>query len=384
MLDALQPPFAASACHVASLPSGDLSVRVDRTEMPLEAMCGFAARRNPKRGFLFVSRVLGRHLPVRPSTMRATYRTLAAGLPRDLPGPVLFVGMAETAVCLGTGVFDEWTRLTGRTDAVFSHTTRYAMDEAPAFVFREEHSHATGHIVHMPRDPADAAAMRDARTLVLVDDEASTGRTFGNFVRAARGFCTRIEQVACAVLTDWSAGRARRAAEEGAGVPVVSTAILHGEYSFAPRPCEPVVMPDLEGNGRSRSGMLGLNHGRFGIRRDPVRPAPVADALDVAPGTRTLVLGSGEFVWAPFRLAEELEARGVDAWVQATTRSPIMVGNDVGSALTFRDSYGDGIENYLYNALDRGYERVLLCQETPRGTEDPTLVAALRADAVCF
>jgi len=368
-----------------ALPSGRLYVRVSRSGLPLGEACGFAARRNPRRGFLFVSRLLGRHIPVRPSTMRATYRDLAARVAADLPGPVLFVGMAETAVCLGTGVFDEWTRRTGRGDALFVHTTRYALDEAPAFEFVEEHSHATGHKVHVPADPEDAALMRAARSLVLVDDEASTGRTFGNFVRAAGAFCGAVERVACVVLTDWSAGRAAEAASAAAGVQVDVASVLEGEYRFVPDPAAPAAaMPHLEGDGRSRSGMLALNHGRRGVRRDPFDPVPAADRLAPRAGERTLVLGSGEFVWAPFRLAEELEARGADVWCQATTRSPVMVGHAVASALVFRDNYGDGIENYLYNAADRGYARVLLCQETPPGSEDASLVAALSAEVVCL
>lgn len=371
--------------HVATLPSGALEVTVGRSPIPLIEMCGFAARRNPKRGFLFVSKVLGRHIPVRPSVMRETYRQLAARIAADLPGPVLFVGMAETAVCLGTGVFDEWVRRTGREDALFVHTSRYMLDEDPAFVFREEHSHATGHIVHVPASSDDVELMRAARTLVLVDDEASTGKTFGNFVNAAIDFCGSIERLVCAVLTDWSGGRAQRTACETTGLHVDVASILEGGYRFAPDPNAPAVaMPDLESNDQSRSGMLKANYGRLGIRRDPCCPSAMADMLAVGEDEKVLVLGTGEFVWAPFRLAEELEKRGLDIWCQATTRSPIMVGNAIANALTFRDNYGDGIENYLYNALDRGYHRVVLCQETPPGTADPDLVAALAAEIMYF
>lgn len=368
-----------------SLPAGELEITVHRSCEPLEELCGFAARRNPKRGFLFVSKVLGRHIPVKPSVMRRTYRDLAAMVPDDLPGPVLFVGMAETAICLGTGVFDEWVRRTGRQDALFVHTTRYGFDIAPAFTFREEHSHATGHNICLPADPRDADLMRYARTLVLVDDEASTGKTFGNFASASGSFCGDIEQLVCVVLTDWSGGRAKRAAAMAAGVPVDLVSLLEGEYRFERNPDAPAAcMPNLEGDGRSRSALLRANYGRFGIRADPCSPAQMAGDLGLRAGEKALVLGTGEFVWAPFRLAETLEAHGVDAWCQATTRSPIMVGKAIGSALTFQDNYGDGIQNYLYNAIGRGYDRVVLCLETPAHMADPELVAALSADIVCF
>jgi hypothetical protein len=59
---------------------------------------GFAERINPKRAFLFVSKVLGRHIPVSPHIMRHAFTDLAELVPDDLPEPVLVI--AETAVGL--------------------------------------------------------------------------------------------------------------------------------------------------------------------------------------------------------------------------------------------------------------------------------------------
>ncbi len=70
-------------------------------DVSLDDLFDIAERRNPKRAFLFVSKVLGRHIPVPPSVMRQAYRQLASQFPATLTGPVLFIGMAETAVGLG-------------------------------------------------------------------------------------------------------------------------------------------------------------------------------------------------------------------------------------------------------------------------------------------
>ncbi|TXR27968.1 phosphoribosyltransferase, partial [Ectopseudomonas mendocina] len=51
----------------AQLKRGLLEVKVDDAVLPPANLFGFAERRNPKRAFLFVSKVLGRHIPVRPS-----------------------------------------------------------------------------------------------------------------------------------------------------------------------------------------------------------------------------------------------------------------------------------------------------------------------------
>jgi len=50
---------------VARLPTGSLEFIGDpANEFPLTDLCGFGARRNPKRGFVLVSKVLGKHWSV--------------------------------------------------------------------------------------------------------------------------------------------------------------------------------------------------------------------------------------------------------------------------------------------------------------------------------
>ena len=41
--------------HEVLLPNGRLQVEVDRADWSLQRLCGFAARHNPRRGYLFVS-----------------------------------------------------------------------------------------------------------------------------------------------------------------------------------------------------------------------------------------------------------------------------------------------------------------------------------------
>jgi hypothetical protein len=92
-------------------------------EMSLNDLFDIAERHNPKRAFLFVSKVLGRYIPVPPSTMRQAYQRLARQFPESVPGPVLFIGMAETAVGLGAGVFDELRHQYA--DSVYLTSTRH-------------------------------------------------------------------------------------------------------------------------------------------------------------------------------------------------------------------------------------------------------------------
>lgn len=367
-----EPPHLMHS--TVELATGVLRIRVDRADLPLAELCDFATRMNPRRGFLFVSKVLGRHLPARPSVMRDSQRRLAARLPASLPGPVVIIGLAETAVALGQGVHAEFVARTGRDDVLYLQTTRYALDRAPAMTFEEEHSHAPRHLLHQPAAPADRALLRSARSLVIVDDEASTGRTLVNVARAFARIAPGLERSAAVVLTDWRP-------EPDAEVEVLS--LLRGSYEFSPRAdAPPVEMPRVAGDGRPRTSLLPRNYGRLGLRRPPVVPPELVRGLDVAPGARVLVLGTGEFCYLPMLIAEALEQAGADVRCQSTTRSPARLGHAIGSAMTFLDNYGDGIPNFLYNVRPLDYERVIVVYETPRDTVQAGLIDTLRATPV--
>ncbi|MFT6876207.1 MAG: hypothetical protein ACJAZF_002324, partial [Granulosicoccus sp.] len=61
-----------------------------------------AERINPKRAFLFVSTILGLHIPVDPVEHRAALSKMAEGVSAHLlKGPVFVMGFAETAVGVG-------------------------------------------------------------------------------------------------------------------------------------------------------------------------------------------------------------------------------------------------------------------------------------------
>ena len=76
------------------------------------------------------------------------------------------------------------------------------------------------------------------------------------------------------------------------------------------------------------------------------------------------MLGTGEFSHAPFRLALHLEQEGHNVHYQSTTRSPILLGEDIASVLEFVDNYHDDMPNYVYNFADKRYDRVLIGYET--------------------
>jgi orotate phosphoribosyltransferase len=354
--------------HIA-LATGTLSVTVHEAGWPLDELCGFAARNNPKRGFLVVSKMLGRHWPARPSAIRATAAALAARIPADLPGPVLVVGLAETAICLGQTVHEELRVLTGRDDFLFIHSTRQQIDHPLLCRFEEAHSHATAHLIYWPALPG----FTPPRSLVLVDDEVSTGATFRRAAAALTSSWPGIETICLATLTDWS--------EDGWQArmprPAISVSLLRGrlDWRAAPVDATPVAAP----------GALGLlpvaaqNFGRLGLQ-EPVATPP---ANMPAPPSRPLrIVGTGEFTYLPFRLAERLEQAGTDVVMQATSRSPVRIGGAITSALNFADNYRTGVPNFLYNADRLDGRATWICHETGAPSIDPALIQALDAELV--
>jgi hypothetical protein len=350
------------------LPGGVLHLDVARSLMPLDRLCAFAVRRNARRSFLIVSRLLGRHLPARPSAMRAAARELAGLIPADLREPMLVIGLAETAVCLGQSVGEELVRL-GR-DAAFVHSTRQQGDHPLLCRFDEPHSHAASHLIYRPRG-IDLAAIR---SLVLVDDEVSTGTTLANLSQALVAALPGVERIAIASLTDWSGGSDWLARLPR---PATSVSLLAGSLRWQPGPA-PV---DAEASPLPAGAFGTMPEPDFG-RLGAAGPFALPDPPTLPPGAALRIIGTGEFTYPPFLLAERLEQQGHDVLVQAASRSPVRVGGPIASALRFRDNYGAGVANYLYNAAPGEGRRAILCHETPPGSVDPDLVAAL--DATCL
>jgi hypothetical protein len=346
------------------LPTGLLELTLGLGVEEADDLLGFAARANAKRGFLFLSKVLGKHWPVKPSAMIAVHDRLAATVP-SVEGPVVFIAMAETAIGLGQGVFEAWLRAHPGSSALFVHTTRYRVRTGPLIEFEEAHSHAPRQFLHLPQDPALQALLLEARTLVLVDDEASTGNTFLNLTQACRRLNPGIARVHLATITNFMGAAATGALSERFGLPVSMGALVSGEYRFTPgqytAPAGEAQRydPDADRGASTHFGRLGL-----------ARPLGAAHMLaaqlaaEFAPGASVLVLGTGEFMHAAMLLGAALEGRGVNVMVQSTTRSPILTWGAVSHALTFPDNYGEGVANFIYNVAPGQYHHVLVCHET--------------------
>lgn len=359
--------IAMNDAHRVELKTGVLIVEVfPGAAFPFDELCTFAARNNRKRGFLFVSKVLGKHWPVTPSVMRGMHAHLAA-LISPAAAPTVFIGMAETATGLGHGVFDAFLAQHPDHKALFLHTTRYRMPGREFLGFEERHTHAPDLYLYRPLREEHDALFRTARTLVLIDDEISTGSTLCNLARAYKTFNPNIERVFFTSITDFSGtdGAARFTAL--VDTPVQCVSALRGAFQFQPGEDWPVESaPPAVGDNRLVMGAVSDRLGRFGISAPVIIPARDIDGLALGhPAARVLVLGTGEFMHPAFRVGLALEARGFAVSVQATTRSPLLLGAGISQRLVFPDNYGEGVGNYLYNVTPIDYDLCVICHETP-------------------
>jgi len=365
---------AGEARRSIPLPTGNLHLEVGRACWPLDSLCGFAVRRNPRRAFLIVSKVLGRHIPAAPSLMRRSVRDLAAQIPAGLPGPVLVVGLAETAVCLGQSLYEELARRHGFAGH-FIHSTRQLIDHPSLCRFEEPHSHASAHLIYRPVG-VDLSAVR---TLVLVDDEVSTGTTLANLAVALVEHLPACERIVAAALTDWSGGGAWL---ERMPRPAACVSLLAGRLRWQPGDTPSPADAAAFDQAAPALGRLDAhrNYGRLGWDGSPL----ALPAFEPGPPRPLRIVATGEFTYPPFLFAEQLEAAGHDVVMQSTSRSPALPGGAIGNILTFGDNYATGLPNFLYNAAPADGRTSLICHETPPGSIDAALIAALKATCISF
>jgi len=349
-----------------------------------------AERINPKRAFLFVSTLLGRHIPVDPLAHREALTELAAGVSSHLlQGPVFVMGFAETAVGIGAGVFDCLRLANPEREMGYLTTTRFsAVGSQDWFTIQESHSHAVDHIVLTPQ-PGVLQHGPDT-TLVLVDDETTTGKTFSELALGLRKKSLQFGRIVLVTFTDWSDGRAE-AALGGIfnGADVCSVSLQTGSWSWSAKlNREPSMLPVGYKPRQSPwfpDSKQVFGAPRMGITTSAIRQtgdqilSSLADAglAPLSDKDRVLVVGAGEHVWQPMLAAEALSMRGIYTRFITTTRSPILKGETIRQKMTFPDHYGHGFWMYMHNVVPSEWDRILFFTETDATGLHKDLVAWL-------
>ena len=427
-------PSTKNATYSYNILNG-LTVDVDVTnnpyDLPLDRLFQMAARINKKRSFLFVSKVLGKHLPISPSLSLLTGQLLAARYMKTifhfthpyeevmvqailngqveeqefktmnqfsyrLPNKTVWIGFAETATALGHSVFHSFK------NAVYYHTTREEIAELNSLInFEEEHSHATSHRSYISEE-----LLNNDHSVVLVDDEMTTGKTSLNIIESIQSRFPRKNYTIMSLL-DWRSDEHKEAyfqMEEKWGIKIDVISLVSGLIDVTDEAILPLendvnrdeeavygevvtVVPEVSAEGhmyttvveeesRSYPSRYLTGTGRFGIEDDEEEKQSVfierlgTQLKSIRKGKNVLCLGTGEFMYIPMRVAAEM---GEGIVFQSTTRSPIFPANKedyaIHSKFAFLNPEQPNQKNFFYNISPAQYDEIFLFFERPLPTE---------------
>lgn len=398
--------------------SVDINIEKNRFDIPLDKLLVMAARINPKRSFLFVSKVLGKHVPIKPKDGLIIGGLLGAlydegvngsedGLVDDmielykrdkvsadelfpnvfgrarLDEKTLFVGFAETATALGHSSFSFFAD-----NAYYIHTTREDVSDIEKIIsFEEEHSHATSHRVYSQEEDI----LKEDNPVVLVDDEITTGKTLLNIIEALHLKHPRSKYSVLTIL-DWRNEESIQRFKDlekklGASIDVYSIVKgniniddsrlkenpLKGELTTREKnqECgvEVIDVSSLYALEAMDNGYLSCT-GRFGM--DSETNEELIDLVmltgnhlnTVIDDKKTLCIGTEEFMFIPMAISSVLDG---DVLFQSSTRSPIYPKDVEGYGAVTGDEisslYNDEVKNFIYNIKSCQYEQAVVYME---------------------
>lgn len=334
---------------------------------------------NPKRDFLFVNKVQGKHIPCRPSETNRMCKALAALINKSIVNEkVLVIGFCETATAIANIVADNLS-----TDAYVLQTTRESIGDVgkQLLTFEEEHSHATTQNLMTYADKDEALDFSDYTYALFIDDEISTGRTVLNFIKAFKQSSTAKLKFGVASICNWQDNEnMRKFKAEGIEVfSLLSGKLVDEKVKMFPD-CETPISLDrvhdyfnidvdsIKQNPRvMMEGVTGLSgHGeqheiglfeyeRLGHNAHSSTNTMINLFKSFNRGIlhRVRVIGTEEFMYWPIKIAEMFESYGFDVKVQNTTRSSIDVLDMGMGCITSKyivpSVYDDDRMTYVYN-----------------------------------
>jgi pyrimidine operon attenuation protein/uracil phosphoribosyltransferase len=361
---------------------------------------------NPKRNFLFISKLLGKHIIVKPDIVKGAGILLASlkydninaeNIVRYIKGEninisndlnqesnnennVLVIGFAETATGLGMSVASAIKNCTYQT------TTREpVMNMNNLLQFEEEHCHATTHQCFSLLD----TDFNNYDEIVLVDDEITTGKTMLNLITELRKI-SNVKKFTIFTILDWRTDEYLALYEDYlnnnnielnvysvmSGFATNEDTTVYTDNSIVEEISEKDNVTDLNIFERIKlNTSFGevdyiKNSGRFGVKQSNIKmleeeAKKVSEEISkYHKEKKILILGHGENIYIPSRIASYLNAD-----YRTTTRSPIYCdGNVIKTKHSFVDR---GVTYYFYNKdeIEEMYDKVILITETPLYTK---------------
>ncbi len=373
--------------EVVKIPGfGEIALNLKSENVDLKKFFLMSVRKNnTKRNFLFVSQLLGKHIPIAPVTLINACRDLsiqyanANQLQVDWPNNIickkktLIIGFAETATAMGHCIFDCFAG-----DCYYVHTTRNIVEDYNfSFEFKEEHCHATEQLFFLQNE----RWINEAQEIIIVDDEVTTGKTIRNLIEQIN---SRYPNKSYAVFSflDWRKDEDMdkfQALEESHDIKVDFHSFVQGSIQdistinnidFAPIVTAPqeYSLDDKGWNvhsckipdGEITNAETGINIEERGLMH--IIANSVAQYLrPQLKGTIRAFVGSGEFMYLPLLVCSLLDGEN---YFNATTRSPAIPFYDesygIKTAIEFICPYDIERTEYLYNCNVKQCDEIVL------------------------
>lgn len=375
----------------------EMNITDNPFNLDIDNLFQLATRNNKKRRFLLISKILGKHLPIKPSKVLEYSRLLTDEFEKrhgKEDEDCLVIGFAETATAMGQIVFD------GIKNAkLLCNTTREVIGDIPYTIkFEEEHSHATSHYLYLGKNP-------NVERVVLVDDELSTGKTVSNIIKQLKEILS-VKKFTVITYLDFRNDENQELMklsmeEDGIELDVIS--LVKGEIGNVYEDID--VINNLVKNEISEDNLnrqvdeskinriqlddnffehLELSKlkegeiskvsywrgsGRFSIEKSYHQQSlrkieNISNELQGYVKGKTLILGWEELMYFPMMVASSL---GGDIYFKSVTRSPIIPeksqGYPIKSRLILDSIYNEEVKNYIYNLEEENYETIIIFNE---------------------
>lgn len=325
---------------------------------------------NPKRDFLFVNPLQGKHIPVNPSKAFFLFEELTQEVIKgtNKTEKIVVIGFAETATAIGNYLACHLPNC-----IYYMQTTREILsNKTPILEFKEEHSHATEQLLY-----GDIRSLQKCDRILFVDDEISTGNTILNFIHELERIGIHANYGVASIL-NW---QNQEWANKFNCLKISTFCLLRGEIAnlktivpipsscsdttFVKIECNPNVVEvpcDVSNFSKERLGFVPCHFKMFSNILYSQIIAQISNYLPKS-NENILVLGTEEYMFSPMVFGKMLaEEQHVNVCCHATTRSPIETSTLKDYAIQYRypitSAYNKERKTYVYNL--RKYDRVYI------------------------
>lgn len=325
-------------------------------------------KRNPKRDFLFVNSLQGKHLHVDPAKCFAIYDELVKQIVRKInrDEKVVVIGFCETATAIGHYIASSLISCN-----YYMQTTRESklINEKSILDFKEEHSHATEQMLY-----GDVENLKNCDRIIFVDDEISTGKTILNFIAAIESIGIHKKYGVASLLNwqndEWS--------EKFSSMNIDTYYILRGKIKdleaklsvkdykeeeggkHVLNPTQIIVKSSVSDFYKER---VGSKPHSLSYMSKTVYSEIIGSIEEPKAEENVLVIGTEEFMFTPMVFGKMLEEmKNVNVQFHATTRSPIVASDEEAYAIKtsypLTSCYDRNRNTFIYN-LER-YDKVYI------------------------